>query len=121
VRKMSDLTNKFRAFFTDDYSYDKAAAEKFLRDPKLLNLLQLLHTQYSETSDFTLQSTEETLRLLAEKEGIKAGLLINASRVGLTGQGVAPELFEIMQVLGRRRTLDRLQRLIEYLQLTIDG
>ena len=53
---------------------------------------------------------------LAKKEDIKAGLLINALRVGLTGQGVAPGLFEVMLVLGRSRTLDRMQRLIEYLR-----
>jgi glutamyl-tRNA synthetase len=63
---------------------------------------------------------EETLRTLAEKEGVKAGLLINALRVGLTGQAVAPGLFEVMQVLGRERTLARLQRLSEHLRLTID-
>jgi hypothetical protein len=64
--------------------------------------------------------TEETLRRLVDKEAVKAGLLINALRVGLTGQGVAPGLFEIMQVLARRRTMERLKRLGEYLRLTID-
>jgi glutamyl-tRNA synthetase len=116
LRKPVDFSDRFRAFFSDNYDYDPAAADKFLRDPKLKNLLPILYTQYSEISDFTLQSTEETLRLLAKKEGVKAGLLINALRVGLTGQGVAPGLFEVMQVLGRRRTLDRLKRLMDYLQ-----
>jgi glutamyl-tRNA synthetase len=116
VRKSSDFVERFRAFFTDDYEYDRAAADKFLRDPKLKDLMPLLYTQYNERSDFTLESTEEILRLLAKKEGVKAGLLINALRVGLTGQGVAPGLFEVMLVLGRRRTLDRIQRLIEYLR-----
>lgn len=120
VRKPSDFIDRFRAFFTDDYEYEKGAADKFLQDPKLKDLVALLHARYNESSDFTLQSTEETLRQLAQKEGIKAGLLINALRVGLTGQGVAPGLFELMLVLGRRRTLDRMERLIEYLRLTID-
>jgi glutamyl-tRNA synthetase len=116
VRKSSDFGERFRAFFTDDFEYDRAAADKFLGDPKLKDLLPLLYAQYHENSDFTLQSTEEALRLLAKKEDIKAGLLINALRVGLTGQGVAPGLFEVMLVLGRSRTLDRMQRLIEYLR-----
>ena len=50
---------------------------------------------------------ERHLRALAQERGIKAGLLINALRVGLTGQGVAPGLFEVMQALGRARTLAR--------------
>jgi hypothetical protein len=42
--------------------------------------------------------------------------LINALRVGLTGQGVAPGLFEVMQALGRARTLARMRRLAQYLR-----
>jgi glutamyl-tRNA synthetase len=119
ARKLSDFGGNFRAFFTDDFVYDNGAAAKFLADPKLKELVPALLLQYTESDIFTLQSTEGTLRQLAEKEGVKAALLINALRVGLTGQGVAPGLFEVMQVLGRERTLARLQRLENYLRLTI--
>jgi glutamyl-tRNA synthetase len=118
ARKLSDFSGNFKSFFTDDFVYDEAAAAKFLADPKLKELVPALLLHYAESDSFTLQLTEEVLRRLAEKEGIKAGLLINAVRVGLTGQGVAPGLFEIMQVLGRKRTLDRLQRLANYLKST---
>jgi len=116
MRKLSDLSNTFRAFFTDDYAYDKAAADRFLAAPKLKTLVPALLERYRNDDSFTLESTEQSLRRLAEDEGVKAALLINALRVGLTGQGVAPGLFEVMQVLGRRRTLARVQRLSDYLQ-----
>jgi glutamyl-tRNA synthetase len=119
ARKLSDFSGNFKSFFTDDFVYDEAAAAKFLADPKLKELVPALLHQYNENDAFTLPSTEETLRLLAEKKGVKAGLLINALRVGLTGQGVAPGLFEVMLALGRQRTLGRLQRLDHYLRLTI--
>jgi glutamyl-tRNA synthetase len=121
AKKLGDFSTTFRAFFTDDFAYEKAAADKFLVDLRLKELIPALLALYREDSLFTLQSTEEILRTLAEKKGVKAGLLINALRVGLTGQGVAPGLFEVMQVLGRERTLARLQRLGEHLRLTING
>ena len=111
ARKTSDFSGNFRAFFTDDFSYDPAAAEKFLSDPELKGLIPALLEKYAASEEFTLRSTEADLRSLAEKSGVKAGLLINALRVALTGQGVAPGLFEIMQVLGRKRTLERMGRL----------
>jgi glutamyl-tRNA synthetase len=120
AKKLSDFSGNFRAFFTDDFTYDKAAADKFLVNPTLRELVPALLDQYGICEDFTLQSTEETLRALAEKAGVKAGLLINGLRVGLTGQGVAPGLFEVMQALGRQRTLDRLRRLCVYLRITND-
>ncbi len=120
ISKPVDFSTRFRAFFTDDYAYDQTACNKFLVDSRLKKLIPALLDLYSKLDSFTLESIEETLRWLALKEGIKAGLLINAVRVGLTGQGVAPGLFEVMQVLGRKRTLARLQRLSEYLQTTND-
>jgi glutamyl-tRNA synthetase len=120
ARKLSDFSNTFRAFFSNDFDYEKSAADKFLKDPKLKDLIPALIAQYGSDEAFTLSSTEEILRRLAEKEGVKAGLLINALRVALTGQGVAPGLFEIMQVLGRERTMERLERLNAYLRITDD-
>jgi glutamyl-tRNA synthetase len=115
ARKLNDFSTIFKAFFTDDYDYDTAACQKFLQDPKLKELIPALHDRYLEDAEFTLQSTEEILRQLAEREGVKAGLMINAVRIALTGQGVAPGLFEVMQTLGRQRTIDRLHRLAAYL------
>jgi glutamyl-tRNA synthetase len=116
---LSDFSGNFKSYFTDDFVYEEAAAAKYLADPNLKELVPALLHQYTENDTFTLQSTEETLRQLAETKGVKAGLLINALRVGLTGQGVAPGLFEVMLALGRQRTLSRLQRLDHYLRLTI--
>jgi glutamyl-tRNA synthetase len=111
ARKTGDFSGNFRAFFTDDFSYDETAAAKFLPDPRLGDLIPVLLEKYAASREFTLQSTEADLRGVAEGGGVKAGLLINALRVALTGQGVAPGLFEVMQVLGRERTLARMRRL----------
>jgi glutamyl-tRNA synthetase len=54
-------------------------------------------------------SCEHALRGIAETEGVKAGLLINATRVAIVGQAVAPPLFETMLVLGRERVVRRLR------------
>ena len=113
ARKTKDFSGNFRAFFTDDFSYDSEAAAKFLSDPSLKELVPALLERYAASDEFTLQSTEADLRSLAEESGVKAGLLINALRVALTGQGVAPGLFEVMQVLGRERTMKRMRRLCE--------
>ncbi len=120
ARMPGDFSSTFKAFFSDDFTYDPAATDKFLKDPKLRELIPGLIEQYRADEAFSLASTEEAVRRFAEKAGVKAGLLINALRVALTGQGVAPGLFEIMQVLGRKRTMDRLNRLNTYLRLTID-
>jgi len=117
IRRLTDFTGTFRAFFTDDFSYDLDAARKYLQDPKLKDLLSSLLERYKEDSSFSMETLERSLRLVAEEAGVKAALLINAMRVGITGQGVAPGLFDVMRVLGRERVLARMERLVNYLRM----
>ena len=55
----------------------------------------------------------ELFKKLVEEEGIKMGQLAQPVRVALTGRTASPGLFEVMDVLGRERTLFRLRKGIE--------
>ena len=57
------------------------------------------------------------LRNLAAAEGVKAGLLINATRVAIVGRAVAPPLFDTMVVLGKDRVVARLRRAVTFFPL----
>ena len=48
-------------------------------------------------------------RKFAEDNDVKAGLLINGSRTMLTGQAVGPSMFEVFEVLGQKRSVERLR------------
>lgn len=108
ARNLKDFATSFRAFFTDDFPFDPAAVEKFLKDENIRQLLTELSRRY-DAAEFTEAETERILRDLAAEKGVKAGALINAARVALTGQGVAPSLFTVMMALGKERTVKRLR------------
>jgi glutamyl-tRNA synthetase len=110
ARSLKDFAGVFRAYFSDVYEYDTAAVTKFLSDPAVPALLAELGALYEALPDFTEASTEATLRTFAEAKGVKAGVLINGSRVALTGQGVAPSLFAVVVALGRERVAARLAK-----------
>ena len=116
ARTVKDFSGSFRAFFAEEFEYEAGAARKFWKDAALPDLLTALAERLSGTEAFDAPTAESALRGLAEEKGIKAGLLINASRVALTGQGVAPGIFEVMAVLGRDRVVRRLRRAAEYLR-----
>ena len=110
TRLLPDFSHWARAFFTDDFDYDLAARDKFWKDERLPDLLARLTDALAALSDWTHDTCDHALRQLAEKAGVKAGLLINATRVALVGQPVAPPLFETMVTLGQARVLARLRR-----------
>jgi glutamyl-tRNA synthetase len=110
ARNLKDFGGAFRAYFTDDYENDAAAVAKFLSDANVRMLVAELGGRYTQLADWNEKSTEELLRKFAEEKGVKAGALINGSRVALTGQAVAPSLFAVMEVLGKEKTVARLSR-----------
>src|SRR6266404_6502280 len=107
---LKDFSGQGRAYFSDDFDFDEGAINKNLRkEPSLRELLPALAHALEQTDPFTAETAETTLRSFADESGVKAGLLINASRTMLTGQAVGPSMFEIFEILGRQRSVDRLR------------
>ncbi|MBV9443836.1 MAG: glutamate--tRNA ligase, partial [Acidobacteriaceae bacterium] len=104
-----DFSTKGRAYFSDDFEIEPQAFEK-LNVPGARELLHELADRLEVQNEFTEASVEATLRKLAEEHGVKAGVLINASRAALTGQSVGPSAFAVFVCIGRERTINRLRR-----------
>jgi glutamyl-tRNA synthetase len=108
AHNLKDFATTFRAYFGDTFDYDPAAVTKFLSDGAVRAFLVQLSQRYAAATDFTEASTEVILRAFADESQIKAGPLINGSRVALTGHAVAPSLFAVMAALGKDRVVQRL-------------
>jgi glutamyl-tRNA synthetase len=115
ARTLKDFPGPFRAFFADDFEYDPEAQKKFWKDASLTELLEAIGERLGALDPFDAAAAEKCLRGLAEEKSVKAGLLINATRVALTGQAVAPPLFDVMVALGRERVAARLHRAANFL------
>jgi glutamyl-tRNA synthetase len=109
VRLMPDFSSWSRAFFSDEFPIEAAAEAKFWKDPKVPDLLSKLAEALAALPEWNHDACDHALRALCEAEGVKAGLLINATRVAIVGQAVAPPLFDTMVVLGRDRVVKRLR------------
>jgi len=106
---LHDFPKLSRMFLIDHVEYDTAAVEKFLKDETVRAYLKTLSNRLEALPEFTHESAEAAVRTLVEELGIKPGTLMNATRVALTGQSVAPGLFDVMILLGRDKTVTRLR------------
>lgn len=107
---LKDFSGQGRAYFSDEFEFDEAAVVKNLqKDARLKELLPGLADQLETLEPFTHDTCEAALRAFAEAAGVKAGLLINASRTALTGQAVGPSMFEVFAAIGRERSVKRLR------------
>jgi glutamyl-tRNA synthetase len=117
ARTLPDFTNHGRPYFVDDFSFefDEAAVKKNLqKEPTLRELPPQLADAFATLDEFTHDTTEALLRRFAEEKGVKAGLLINATRTALTGQAVGPGLFDVVVAIGKDRTVARLKHAAQF-------
>jgi glutamyl-tRNA synthetase len=109
IRLLPDFGSWSRAFFSDKFTIDPAAKAKFWKDEKVPSLLEKLAEALAALTEWNHDACDHASRKVAEEAGVKAGLLINATRVAIVGQAVAPPLFDTMVVLGQERVVRRLR------------
>ena len=113
VRLLPDFVSWSRAFFTDEFERDPAAKEKFWKEPaKIKEMLLRTADALAALTEWSHDPCDRATRAVAEAAGVKAGLLINAIRVAIVGQAVAPPLFDTMVVLGQERVVRRLRKAV---------
>jgi glutamyl-tRNA synthetase len=93
----------------EDLEIDPVAWAELRERPEVGPRLEALASRLESLPDFGLASLEQATRGLAAEMGIKAGEIMSAARVALTGRKVAPGLFEVMALIGRERAASRLR------------
>ena len=110
AKRLTDFVEQAAPLLQDPAEYEPAA-EKHLSLPGLADHLEALSAALQSVEPFTENAVEAALRAVATDRQVKAGALIHATRVAMTGRTASPGLFEILVLLGRDRTLRRLAQL----------
>src|SRR5688572_8080792 len=66
--------------------------------------------------DISHQTAEPPMREYVEKSGFSASQVFGILRAAVTGQKVSPPLFESMEIIGKEKVLERLQKAIQILE-----
>jgi nondiscriminating glutamyl-tRNA synthetase len=109
LKLLKDVPDLMGYFYRDDYARDEAAVHNHLMTKEAGGRLSALADEYEKVRYFDRASVEETLRALADRLTIEAGELIHPSRVALTGKTVSPDIFWVVVLLGKAKTIERLR------------
>jgi glutamyl-tRNA synthetase len=102
-------------FYFQEMEYEAESAEKFLT-AEIEPLLGKAADFISTIEPFDHESIHEKIRDWLEGEGLKLKALAQPLRIALTYQKQSPGLFEVMEVLGKERTLQRIQAAREWIK-----
>ena len=115
VKTLQEVVDASIYFFRDFECYDeKGVAKQFKKENAALlkDCLQALKAD----SEFSLASTEAVYNKLAADHGLGLGKIIQPTRLALTGRTVSPGMFDVMVLLGKEKTLERLEKAIAYIE-----
>jgi len=114
AKKLTDFHDQLRPFFEEPSSYDPGAVKKHLSMPGTKEHLLALKDAY-ESAEWNEASLEKVLRDLADARTVKASMLIQGTRIAMTGRMVSPGLFEMLVLLGRDTVIGRLGKIASVL------
>ncbi|MGI8618307.1 MAG: glutamate--tRNA ligase [Gemmatimonadaceae bacterium] len=110
ARTIHDIVRQSAPFLADTIEYDPDAVAKSWKDPaEAAALLQGAGDKLRQTADWTAEALETALRALADERGTTAGKIFQPMRVALTGLSVSPGIFDVLLMLGREKSLARIE------------
>ena len=118
ARTLRELADQVRLYLVADSNvpYEAEAVRKHLKDDDdVRERLRELRNALASVEPFDVPSTEQALRSLAERIGVSAAKMIHPLRLALTGRSSSPPIFDVAVLLGRQRTLRRLDYLIDHI------
>lgn len=110
-----EMAESARYCFEDFSEIDSKAAKKNLR-PVILEPMRRARDRLSGLSDWSRGDIAEVIQGVAEEFGINLGKLGQPVRVAVTGGPVSPPIDTTVWLVGRERTLERLDRAIQFIE-----
>ena len=115
AKRLTDFVELARPFLVETVEYEAEAVVKHLSSPDIGDHVATLAAALGTLEPFDEAQVEAMVRATASARGIKAGALIHATRVAVTGRTTSPGIFEVLVLLGKTRSVARLERLVGFL------
>ncbi len=119
-RTIEEIVKQARPYLIDELVYDDEAVAKALLKDRVVSadILSATRDALENAPAWTAEALEPALRTLAESRGLAAGKIFTPLRVAVTGLSVSPGIFDVLTLIGRDRSLERLARTLDMLATT---
>jgi glutamyl/glutaminyl-tRNA synthetase len=115
ARTLAQIEQKSRFLFLDDnkIEYDDKAIKKVLLKSDGLAFLSIVRDKLAAMEELSEQAIEDMLRGLAEEKQVGLGKVAQPLRVALCGTTISLPIFDSVQMLGKERTLKRIDNTLK--------
>ena len=118
AKTLKEMAEGSRFFFEEIKDYDPQAAAKNLTAEALPGL-EALRAKLAALSGWSAPALHDELNSTAESLGLKLGKLAQPLRVAVSGGGVSPPIDATLALLGREKSLARLDRALDFIRAQV--
>lgn len=115
-KSLAELCQMSLYFFTDTIDYDDDAVKKHLR-PVVLEPLTELYTLLCAVDSWQASRIQECINEVSAQFDINMGKIAQPLRVAVTGAGMSPSIDATLALLGKQRSLMRLEHALEKIKI----
>jgi glutamyl-tRNA synthetase len=113
-KTMEEMATAAVFYFAETIEYEQKAAHKFL-NPDTRQALRLLMEALSRLDAFSEENLENAFKSVMDRTGLKLGKIAQPVRVALTGKTASPGIFEITEIIGKEKVIQRLKQAIAFI------
>jgi glutamyl-tRNA synthetase len=112
---MREMAERAHCYYEEYESFDEKSAKAHLR-PDASAALQLLRHRLEDLAEWTEAGTEMAVSTVAEILELKLGKVAQPLRVALTGRAASPGIGTTLMLVGRQRSLARIDRALAFIE-----
>ncbi len=114
-KTLIEIADGINIYFKNVDSYDEKAAQKNFKEPAV-DCLKNTIIELEKVAKFSGKDLEDAFKNVMAQMELGFGKIANPVRVALSGSGVSPSVFEMIEVLGKEDTLLRLKKAIKFIE-----
>lgn len=111
---VNDLWEQGSFFFETPENYDTKATEKAFK-PETPELLKNVISILEKEDDFSSENLSEKIKSWITSENIGFGKIMMPLRLALVGEMKGPDVFDIISILGKKESLLRIEKAINFI------
>jgi glutamyl-tRNA synthetase len=115
AKTLKELATSAGYFYQDFDSYDEKAEKKQFKQPTA-DILQALLDSLKQVDDWDLEPIHAVIMQTCEALDLKLGKVGPPLRVAVTGTAMSPSLDVTLKLIGRERSLQRIEKAIAYIK-----
>jgi glutamyl-tRNA synthetase len=110
-----EMSEKSRFFYEDVKTYNEKDAAKHFT-PAAAEILEALAGALKALGSWTAEAVHRAVHGLAEQRGLGLGQVAQPIRVAVAGMAISPPIDQTLHLLGRERTLARLEAAVRFIK-----